>query len=144
MIEGKNEEETAKQLYLYAFNTFKEIGKLLGRDEETISRWAKKGKWAEQKKEIETIGDMRLQITLNLYRKAYEKSQSNFNFDEMNKAAAAINAFSPKRPDFDNAMKFAQEFLLYCAANLPQTTENTLFIETYTQRVGNFLKEYEK
>jgi hypothetical protein len=86
---------------------------------------------------------MRLNITKNLYLKALEKSTGIFTFDEMAKAATAIAAFSPKRPDFDNAMKYAQEFLLYLCA-LPKNEENIAFIETYTERMGMFLKQYEK
>lgn len=138
-----NEEETARQLYVFANNSFKEIGKLLGKDEETISRWEKKGKWIQQKKAMESIGELRLTITKNLYLKTLEKSAGEFTFDEMAKAATAINAFSPKRPDFDNAMKYAQEFLIYLSA-LPKNGDNISFIETYTQRMGMFLKQYEK
>lgn len=137
-----HKEETARQLYIFANNSYKEIGKLLERDEETISKWAKKGKWQEQKVAMESIGQMRLVITKNLYQKALEKSNGVFTFDEMTKAASAINAFAPNKPDFDNAMKFAQEFLLYLSS-LPKSDTNTQFIETYTQRMGMFLKQYE-
>jgi hypothetical protein len=143
MLDIKKEEETARQLYIYANNSYKEIGKLLDRDEETISRWAKKGKWSEQKEMMQNIGSMRLTITMNLYQKAMEKSNGDFSFDEMNKAAAAINAFAPNRPDFDNALRFAQEFLIYLTS-LPKTDENIAFVETYNQRIALFLKEYEK
>lgn len=143
MGDFKNEEETARQLYIYANNTYKDIGNLLQRDEETISRWAKKGNWHEQKQAMSSIGTMRLTITTNLYKKALEKSNDVFTFDEMAKAAAAINAFAPNRPDFDNAMKFAQEFLIYLS-KLGKNEDNITFIETYTLRMGMFLKEYEK
>ncbi len=138
-----HEEETARQLYIFINHSYKEIGRLLNKDEETIARWAKKGKWIEQKQAMESIGEMRLNITKNLYLKALEKSTGIFTFDEMAKAATAIAAFSPKRPDFDNAMKYAQEFLLYLCA-LPKNENNIAFIETYTERMGMFLKQYEK
>jgi Holliday junction resolvase RusA-like endonuclease len=142
MGDFKNEEETARQLYIYANNTYKDIGNLLQRDEETISRWAKKAKWHEQKEAMSSIGTMRLTITTNLYKKALEKSNDVFTFDEMTKAAAAINAFAPSRPDFDNALKFANEFLIFLS-NLPKNDENTNFIEIYSKRVGIFLQQYE-
>lgn len=124
--------KAAREMYFRGLE-IKEIAGLLKLHENTVQTWQKEGEWKKTRDElIEDTVIISMKIITNIYRRAHEISeQKDFDPDELNKCAKAIEQFAPKKSDVVVLSEIGKYMTLYFLEKNTDKNELNEFIDLF-------------
>lgn len=122
----------AKELFLSAGLTAKDIAERLSVAESTVGSWREKGKWDKLKQDASSIPSIRMQIVINLYRKLLDLSSEITveHADQLAKLTSTLRTIEQRTP-ISSYQQVGQQFLLFVLENKKEDFEGVqkLFTE---------------
>lgn len=120
--------------------TQKQVAKILGVTENTISNWSKKHNFKDRLSEVKSVTEHRVRILTNCYERASTISNTpKFDADELSKVVRVIELMEAKT-SLTHFQKVGQRFLLYLYAHEDEGTAE-LFKSKYTGFIQHTTKK---